>query len=59
VVRVSARLASDTFEADGRVRRYHDGMVARAEVRIRSERVLVALIPSLKAVFEPRGRDDV
>jgi len=59
VVRVSARLASDTFEADGRVRRYHDGMLARAEVRIRSERVLVALIPALKAVFEPRGMGDV
>ncbi|HEX9945530.1 MAG TPA: GAF domain-containing protein [Thermoanaerobaculia bacterium] len=54
VVRVSARLASDTFEADGRVRRYHDGMLGRAEVRVRSERVLVALVPALKAIFEPR-----
>jgi hypothetical protein len=54
VVRVSARLAGDTFEADGRVRRFHDGMWGRAEVRVRSERVLVALVPALKALFEPR-----
>jgi membrane fusion protein (multidrug efflux system) len=54
VVRVSARLTGDTFEADGRVRRFHDGMWGRAEVRVRSERVLVALVPALKALFEPR-----
>jgi len=58
VVRISARLATDTFEADGRVRRYHDGMLARAEVRVRSEPVLVALIPALKAVLEPREGGD-
>ena len=58
VVRVEAHLDSDTFEADGKVRRYHDGMLAKAEVRIRSERVLVALIPALKAFFETRGGAD-
>jgi multidrug resistance efflux pump len=54
VVRVEAHLASGTFEAEGKVRRFHDGMLARAEVRIRSERVLVALIPALKAFFESK-----
>jgi membrane fusion protein (multidrug efflux system) len=58
VVKVSARLASDTFESEGHVRRYHDGMLGQAEVRIRSERVLVALVPALKAVFEPREAGD-
>ncbi|HYX23158.1 MAG TPA: GAF domain-containing protein [Thermoanaerobaculia bacterium] len=54
VVRVTARLAANTFESDGRVRRFHDGMWGTAEVRIRSERVLVALVPALKALFEPQ-----
>lgn len=58
VVRVEAHLASDTFEAEGRVRRYHDGMWGKAEVRVRSEPVLVALVPALKAVFEPREGGD-
>jgi multidrug resistance efflux pump len=51
VVRVTARLAGDTFEADDRVRRFHDGMIGQAEVSVRSERLLVALIPALKTVF--------
>jgi membrane fusion protein (multidrug efflux system) len=51
VVVVSARLPSTTFEAEGKTWRYHDGMWGRAEVRIRSERILVALVPSLKALF--------
>ncbi len=59
VVRVSARLTSNTFEADGKVRRYHDGMWGQAQVRVRSEPVLVALIPALKALFEPREGFDV
>ena len=54
VVKVEAHLPSDTFEAEGKVRQYHDGMLAQAEVRIRSERVLVTLIPALKAFFETR-----
>lgn len=58
VVRVEAHLTSDTFEAEGRVRRYHDGMWGKAEVRVRSEPVLVALVPALKAVFESRGAGD-
>lgn len=58
VVRVEAHLTSDTFEAEGRVRRYHDGMWGKAEVRVRSEPVLVALVPALKAVFAPREAGD-
>ncbi len=54
VVKVEAHLVGETFESEGKVRRYHDGMLARAEVQIRSERVLVALIPALKALFEAR-----
>jgi multidrug resistance efflux pump len=58
VVRVTARLAANTFESEGRVRRLHDGMWGTAEVRIRSERVLVALVPALKALFEPQEGAD-
>jgi membrane fusion protein (multidrug efflux system) len=58
VVKVEAHLPSNTFEAEGKTRGYHDGMVAQAEVRIRSERVLVTLIPALKAFFETRGGGD-
>jgi biotin carboxyl carrier protein len=58
VVRVEAHLTSGTFESEGHLRRYHDGMWGKAEVRVRSERVLVALIPALKAVFEPREAGD-
>ncbi|MEO6196157.1 MAG: GAF domain-containing protein [Thermoanaerobaculia bacterium] len=54
VVRVEAHLNSPTFKAEGKLRRYHDGMLAKAEVRTRSERVLVTLIPALKAFFETR-----
>ncbi len=57
VVLVTARLASPTFEAEGRTWRYHDGMWGQAEVRVRSERILVALIPALKALFEGEDRN--
>jgi membrane fusion protein (multidrug efflux system) len=59
VVVVTARLPSSTFEAEGKTWRYHDGMWATAEVRIRSERILLALIPSLKALFEEGKSLDV
>lgn len=55
VVLVTARLPSLTFEAEGRTRRYHDGMWGKAEVKVRSEPILVALIPALKALFENRS----
>ncbi|HEX4495135.1 MAG TPA: GAF domain-containing protein [Thermoanaerobaculia bacterium] len=58
VVKVEAHLPSGSFTSEGKVRQYHDGMLAQAEVRIRSERVLVTLIPALKAFFETRERSD-
>ncbi|HBL30974.1 MAG TPA: hemolysin D, partial [Acidobacteria bacterium] len=52
VILVTARLPVATFQAEGKTRRYHDGMWGRAEVQVRSERILVALIPALKALTE-------
>ena len=48
-----------TFHAQGRWHHYHDGMHGTAEVRVRSERLVFALVPGLKAVFEGKhGEDD-
>jgi membrane fusion protein (multidrug efflux system) len=52
VVLVKARLPSPTFQAEKKTYRYHNGMQGAAEIRVRSERLLWVLIPSLKAVFE-------
>jgi membrane fusion protein (multidrug efflux system) len=52
VVLVKARLPSPTFEAEKKIYRYHNGMQGTAEIRVRSERLLWVLVPSLKAVFE-------
>jgi membrane fusion protein (multidrug efflux system) len=51
VVLVKARLPSPTFEAEGKTYRYHNGMQGTAEIRVRSQRILWVLIPSLEAVF--------
>jgi membrane fusion protein (multidrug efflux system) len=51
VVIVHARLPLATFTAEGKTYRYHDGMHGQAEVRVRSERILFALVPALKAAF--------
>ena len=48
---VQAHLPSSEFYADGRWRRYHDGMPGTAEVRVRSERILFALAPGLRALW--------
>ncbi|HEY8020889.1 MAG TPA: GAF domain-containing protein [Thermoanaerobaculia bacterium] len=50
VVLVFADLPSPTFAADGRRYRFHDGMWGRAEVRVRSERILEAMVPGFKAL---------
>jgi len=55
VVLVTARLPSLTFQAEGKTRRFHDGMWGKAEVRVRSERILIALIPALRALFDDEG----
>jgi multidrug efflux pump subunit AcrA (membrane-fusion protein) len=52
VVLVKARLPSPTFEAEKKTYRYHNGMQGTAEIRVRSERLLWVLVPSLKAIFE-------
>jgi membrane fusion protein (multidrug efflux system) len=55
---VQARLAARTFYAEGRWHAYHDGMHGTAEVRVRSERIVLALVPGLKAVFEGKHEED-
>lgn len=51
VVVVQARLPTAHFMVDDMVFPYFDGMLGRASVRIRSERILVSLIPSLRALL--------
>ncbi len=50
VVFVYADLLERTCESDGRVYAYHDGILGTAEVRIRSEPILLTLVPGLKVV---------
>lgn len=54
VVLVHARLPQRTFESDGETYFFHDGMFGTAEVRVRSEPILVTLVPGLKAFFSER-----
>jgi len=56
VVLVEARFPDVAFEADGKRYELHDGMWGTAEVRVRSEPLLAALVPGLRAVLE-RLRD--
>jgi membrane fusion protein (multidrug efflux system) len=48
VVMVRATLPSPTFESDGEIYPYHDGMGGVAEVRLRDETILEMLVPALK-----------
>lgn len=56
VVLVEARFPDVAFEADGQRYELHDGMWGTAEVRVRSEPLLAALVPGLRTVLE-RLRD--
>lgn len=47
---VQAHLPTAQFYANGRWRQYHDGMPGTAEIRVRSESILFALVPGLRAV---------
>jgi len=47
---VTAPLSSPTFEVAGQTYAFRDGMPSRAEVRVRSERLLFALLPALKSL---------
>lgn len=53
VVLVQARLPSPSFQIDGQSVRYYEGMQATAEVALRSERIVLLLLPALRAI---RGR---
>jgi hypothetical protein len=55
VVILEARLPRPTFQAEGRTYRFHNGMHGNAEVEVRREKILVALIPGLKAVLRSGG----
>lgn len=50
VILVQASLPSSTFEVDGEQVRYHDGMLALAEARVRSEKIAIALLPGLRVL---------
>ncbi|GMU07996.1 efflux RND transporter periplasmic adaptor subunit [Corallococcus caeni] len=51
IVLVRASLRDSGFFSDGRRFNYFDGMPARAEVRVRSESILLMLIPGLKELL--------
>jgi len=55
MVLVRARIDSPTFQSKGKTFNYYDGMLARADARVRSERILVTLIPGLKGAL---GNED-
>lgn len=55
VVILKARLPLPTFHAEGRTYRFHNGMHGTAEVEVRSEKILVTLVPGLKALFRSGG----
>ena len=48
VVLVRGRLAGSGFESDGQTFHYHDGMLGTAEVRVREERIIYAIVPGLR-----------
>jgi membrane fusion protein (multidrug efflux system) len=48
LVLVRARLPSRTFLSEGDTYEYFDGMPARAEARVRTERLLLRLVPGLR-----------
>jgi membrane fusion protein (multidrug efflux system) len=52
LVRVEAYFPRDTFESRGESYALHDGMWGSAEVPVRSESLLVALVPGLRDVLE-------
>lgn len=51
VVIVTATLPSQTFEADGKLLEYFDGMQGTAEARVDTKSILVTLVPALEAVL--------
>ena len=52
VVLVRARLPSRGFSSENRRFSYYSGIPARADARVRTESILVTLIPALKIIFK-------
>lgn len=50
-VLVRARLPTSSFQSEGRPYDYFDGMPAQVEARVRSESILMTLVPALKGLF--------
>jgi membrane fusion protein (multidrug efflux system) len=53
MVLVQARMPGRSFEVGGRPLDLHDGMRIRAEVAVRSESILLSLIPGLRSLTRP------
>lgn len=51
VVLVRSHMPARFFEVDGARLAYFDGMLGTAHARVKSERILVTLVPGLKALF--------
>jgi membrane fusion protein (multidrug efflux system) len=51
VVLVRAHTPSRSFVADGKQLAYFDGMLGTAHARVKSERIVMTIIPGLKALF--------
>lgn len=56
VVLVHAELPGETFMAEGHTLHYYDGLIGRADARVKSESVLVSLVPWVKALVTHDGR---
>ncbi len=52
VVLLQATLPSATFAVAGRHYGYYDGMTGTARIRLRSESILITLVPGLKALLQ-------
>jgi biotin carboxyl carrier protein len=52
VVLLRAHLSGPAFRSEGKTYLYHNGMHGQAEVQVRSEKILVTLVPGLKPVFD-------
>lgn len=58
VILVEASLPGRSFTVHGRALGFHEGMMARAEISVRSERIIATLIPGLEVLLEPPESDD-
>lgn len=56
LVLVKAHVPSPTFTSKGKSFNYYDGMLARADARVRVDRILVTLVPGLKGVLSHENR---